>query len=227
MNMHSQATLVEEIRRNLGCRKEDTQTLALIEQALQILQNSVNPRSIWKIHPLTHQEDAVFIAGIPLKGQDIRQHLRGCDAAAVMACTLSLSAELTLRRLAAEDMALALVADAAAAALVEQLCDRTEQEIRERIPYRYMTARFSPGYGDLPLETQPVLLRLLDAARFLGITITPQNILLPQKSVTAIIGLSNQPVQDARKGVCGVCCEGCPRYEDCPARHNNQTENRN
>lgn len=223
MSTNAQEALLCEIRRNLGCGEQDTQTLALAQKALQILQDNADPRSTWKIHPLTHRENAVLIAGIPLEGQDIRRHLQGCDAAAVMAATLSLSAEVTLRRLAAEDMALALAADAAAAALVEQLCDRTEQQIRQRVTYDYMTARFSPGYGDLPLQTQPVLLRLIDASRILGITVTPQNILLPQKSVTAIIGLSHQPVQDARKGVCGVRCEGCPRYADCPSRLENNT----
>lgn len=218
MSIDSRDALLEEIRRNLGCRTSDAQTLAMAEQALDILQKSVRPRSIWKIYPLRHTEQCVFIGGIPLEGDDIRRHLQGCEAAAIMAATLSVSAEVTLRRLVAEDMALALVADAAASALAEQLCDRTEQEIRQRNPYEYMTARFSPGYGDLPLETQPLLLRLTDAVRTLGITVTPNHILLPQKSVTALIGLSNQPVQDARRFICGVQCKGCPRYAECPSR---------
>lgn len=223
MNQDSHAALLEEIRRNLGCRNLDAQTLAHSEQALKLLQKTVKPRSVWKFYPLQHKGNGVFIGDIQLEGKDIRKHLQGCEAAAIMAATLSVSAEVTLRRLAAEDMALALVADAAASALVEQLCDRTEQEIRERVPYGFMTARFSPGYGDLPLETQPVLLRLTNAARSLGITVTPQNILLPQKSVTALIGLSHQPVQDARRFICGVRCEGCPRYEECSSRVENDS----
>ncbi len=204
-----------EIAKNLGCITLDAQTNLLAEQAIVILQKEANPKATWKTVPLTHLPDAVLLGGMPLAGADIRQHLRGCDVAVVMAATLSLSAEKALRRMTAEDMALALIADAVAAAMVERLCDETEAEIRDKVPYRYVTARFSPGYGDLPLETQPLLLRLSDAARMLGITATPQHILIPQKSVTAILGCSHQPVHDARKAICGINCSGCPHIQSC------------
>ncbi|MBQ4346729.1 MAG: 5-methyltetrahydrofolate--homocysteine methyltransferase, partial [Oscillospiraceae bacterium] len=96
--------------------------------------------------------------------------------------------------------------------------EETEQEIRSHVPYPFVTQRFSPGYGDLPLHTQPILLRMLDAGRTLGITATAQHILLPQKSVTAVLGCSHSPVQDARKGICGVNCKGCPQEDTCPSR---------
>ncbi len=208
-------TFRTEIANNLGCKTLDAQTNLLAEQAIAILQKEANPKSIWKTVPLTHLPDAILLGGVPLAGEDIRQHLQGCEMAVVMAATLSLSAEKALRRISTEDMALALVADAVAAAMVERLCDETEAEIRSKVPYPYVTARFSPGYGDLPLQTQPLLLRLCDAARTLGITATPQHILIPQKSVTAILGCSHQPVQDARKATCGINCSGCPHLQSC------------
>ncbi len=209
------AALWREIANNLGCKTLDTQTKQLAEQAVAILQAEATPRSVWKIVPLTHQPDALLLSDVPLAGKDIQLHLQGCEVAVVMAATLSCSAERSLRRIIAEDMALAVVADAVAAAMVEMLCDETEREIRDKAPYPYITARFSPGYGDLPLQTQPLLLRLSDATRKLGVTVTPQHILIPQKSVTAILGCSHQPVQDARTAICGINCSGCPHLQSC------------
>ncbi len=214
-----------EIRRNPGCHTLDPQTQRLIEQALTVLQTEAAPKHLWRMFPITQRENMLWVGATPLEGQDIRTHLQGCEAAVIMAATLSYSAETALRRMAAEDMALAVVADAVAAAMVEQLCEETEQEIRRRVPYPFVTARFSPGYGDLPLHIQPALLRMLDAGRTLGITATAQHILLPQKSVTAVLGCSHSPVQDARKGICGVNCKGCPHEDTCSSRCSSSEQN--
>lgn len=207
--------LWQEIANNLGCKTLDPQTKQLAEQAFSILYAEAAPKAIWKTIPLNHFPQGLALGDMTLAGNDIQQHLRGCEVAVVMAATLSLTAEKALRQITAEDMALALVADAVASAMVEMLCEDTEQEIRSKIPYPYITARFSPGYGDFPLQMQPLFLRLCDATRILGITATPQHILIPQKSVTAILGCSHHPVHDARKAICGINCSGCPHLQSC------------
>jgi cobalamin-dependent methionine synthase I len=49
--------------------------------------------------------------------------------------------------------------------------------------------RFSPGYGDLSLSVQSDLLNVLDARRNIGLTLSDSLMMIPQKSVTAIVGL--------------------------------------
>ena len=89
-------------------------------------------------------------------------------------------------------------------ALVEAACDRAEEELRSRHPGLYLTDRFSPGYGDLPLSLQPQLLAACDAPRRLGVTLTQSLLMLPQKSVSVVIGLSKRP-QQARIRGCAYC----------------------
>lgn len=207
--------LWQEIANNLGCKALDPQTKQLADQAFSILYAEATPKSIWKTISLNHLPHGLALGDIPLAGNNIQQHLRGCEIAVIMAATLSLTAEKALRQITAEDMALAVVADAVASAMVEMLCEDTEQEIRRKVPHPYITARFSPGYGDFPLQMQPLLLRLCDATRILGITATPQHMLIPQKSVTAILGCSHHPIHDARKAICGINCSGCPHLQSC------------
>ena len=68
----------------------------------------------------------------------------------------------------------------------------------------YTNFRFSPGYGDMPLQTQSVLLAALDAQRKLGITLSKSLLMTPTKSVTAVIGLFDEP-QPSSHATCKDC----------------------
>ena len=101
---------------------------------------------------------------------------------------------------------LAAVVDAMASAVMEELCNALEAEIRTSVQAQghYLTGRFSPGYGDCPLTLQQPFAITLDTVRGLGMAVTPENLLTPRKSVTAILGVADHPVTGARAG-CGHC----------------------
>ena len=67
-----------------------------------------------------------------------------------------------------------------------------------------MKPRFSPGYGDLSLEMQRDIFRVLDCPRKIGLTLNESLLMSPSKSVTAIIGISGEEYQQ-EKNKCGVC----------------------
>ena len=77
----------------------------------------------------------------------------------------------------------------------------------------FVTGRFSPGYGDLPIDLQRDLLALCDAPRRIGLSATPSNLLTPGKSVTALLGISAHPVSGRARG-----CGTCRLSADCPYR---------
>ena len=158
---------------------------------------------------LQKAEDALrAAAALPLHnaGNDIARHLRGCDAMVLMAVTLGSGADTLMRRLELTDIALAAVVDAMASAVMEELCNALEAEIRTSVQAQghYLTGRFSPGYGDCPLTLQQPFAIALDTVRGLGMAVTPENLLTPRKSVTAILGVADHPVTGARAG-CGHC----------------------
>ena len=84
---------------------------------------------------------------------------------------------------------------------------------------KYLTGRFSPGYGDWPITVQPKVAAVLDTARRAGICVLNTNLMTPRKSVTAILGLSDHPVKGHLAG-CGHCvlrtrCEYRKRGKTC------------
>ncbi len=195
-----------EVLRYMGGGAEDAHITETAQQAIDRITQVAVPRYIWKLVPT----DA-----LPLSGNDIRRHLDGCDRMAVLCATLGASADREIRMAERRSMLLALALDAAAGDAIEKVCDAAEVEIRFQLRQEgyYVTGRYSPGYGDLPLSLQPDILTLCDTARRIGLSVTPTNILTPRKSVTALLGVSAHPVHGRARG-----CGSCSLSADCPYR---------
>lgn len=173
------------------------------------------PRYTYRVFALTRTPEGIVLdgSGVVLAGRMAETMLSECGQAALLACTLGAEFDRRLRGMQVRDMASAVILDACGSALVEEGCDAAETELAERFPERFLTDRFSPGYGDLPLDVQPEICAALDTPRRLGLYVTGSLLMNPMKSVTAIIGLSDRP-QAARIRGCGHC----RLREDCPYR---------
>ena len=196
----------EEVLRYLGCPgTEDPATLALVEGCSARLLAAARPKWTYRVFGLAVQTDGVRLdCGLLLPGRDLAAHLRGGSRAALLAATLSAPVDALLRRAQAEDLAAAVALDCCATAAVEAVCDLAEAEIRARFPGCSFPFRFSPGYGDLPIELQDPILRLLDAPRRVGLCATDRHILTPRKSVTAVLGISDGEISPQKRG-CASC----------------------
>lgn len=196
----------EEALRYLGAAGADEALRQAVAEAAEWLEARVRPRWVYRVFPLTAEGGGVTLtgAGLTLTGNLAQTMLADCRQAALMACTLGQEWERLMREAQARDISRAVMLDACASAYVEAGCDEAQAEIAARMPGTYLTDRFSPGYGDLPLSLQPGILRALDAERRLGLHATQSDLLLPQKSVTAVIGLSERP-QRARIRGCAYC----------------------
>jgi cobalamin-dependent methionine synthase I len=53
-----------------------------------------------------------------------------------------------------------------------------------------MKRRFSPGYSDMSLEMQKKIFKLLKPEN-IGINLSPSCLMIPEKSVTAFVGIEN------------------------------------
>ena len=74
------------------------------------------------------------------------------------------------------------VAQAVAAALIEEVCDALQGEYSS-------FPRVSPGYGDFPLDAQKDILKMLETGTKIGLSMTEALMLVPTKSVTAIFAI--------------------------------------
>ena len=146
---------------------------------------AARPRHLADLVTLDILENLECLVGpLTLRSAALRRALRDAKRAYLFAATLGHEVDRLLRRYAATDSADLLIAQAAATAVLERYADEACEALEGP-----QTPRFSPGYGDLPLEVQRDFLAAVDGQRRLGITLTDTCLMIPSKSVTAIIGV--------------------------------------
>lgn len=209
-----------EALRYLAIARPDAASLEAIEPVAAGLENTLTPRFTFAVFPVRHTPEGVALegSGLVLPGEMARTMLKDCTDAALLLCTLGAGFEARLRAVSARDMAQAAQLDACGSAYVEAGCDEAEKAIAARFPEKFLTDRFSPGYGDLPLSLQRALCAALDSQRRLGVTVTESLLMVPMKTVSAVIGLADTP-QPARVRGCAFCA----RRETCTFRKGGTT----
>ncbi len=181
-----------EAARYMGIRTApDNMTTELLDRYEKIVRSRLKPVYVYREAEVEFSAEGVCLTGlpVPLTGKSIAKLLQDCDKAVVLAATVSAEADRLIRKVSVTDMAAAVVVDALCSAAIEQVCDRAEVEIFGDMPKEQRTYRFSPGYGDFPIELQPNMLNYINAQRRIGLSCTDSYLLTPTKSVTAIIGI--------------------------------------
>lgn len=205
--LYSFSPNIDDALRYLRVRGEPPADLrAQVERVANGLAEALPPKYVYRAFPLARTAEGVVLegGGVTLPGGLAAKMLKTCDTAVLLCCTLGMEFERRVRVLERRDMGEAAIFDACGSSWVESGCDMAEREIAERFAPRFLTDRFSPGYGDLPLSLQPAVLAALDAERRLGVHLSDSFLMTPQKSVTAVIGVSDEP-QSARVRGCAYC----------------------
>lgn len=181
----------------------------LMDECEKEILEKANPKFLYTEIDLPNEEF--------MQGKDIENHLSGCCKAIVMCATLGAEIDKLIRISQIADMAKAVVIDSFASVAIEQVCSKADELIAEKYPDCYMTFRFSPGYGDYPIGLQQKILTLLDAPRKIGLTTNESCLLIPSKSVTAVMGLSDSPIERRKRG-----CAVCNMRDKCKYRRNGE-----
>lgn len=199
----------KEIIRYLGYGRNipDDRIMELIQICVHEVEAAAEPKSIHRRFNVSiTDDDFIEAAGISMHSKNLAKNLRGCEEVIFFAATLGVGVDRLLSKYIKLDMAKAAVIQATAAAMIEDFCNKKQREIEHAVVEEglYVRPRFSPGYGDLSLEVQPVFLQIINAGKLIGITLSEGGIMIPEKSVSAIMGLSRVNQKCHIEG-----CEAC------------------
>ena len=189
----------------------DERLSALIGELTRTIAANTTPKNVYGIWDRRLSSatlpDSVSIDGMTVKSESLARHLAGCSRVALLAATLGTEADTLLRRYSVQDMEKAVIAQAVCSAMIEAYCDEIENEITQRpsVSGLYPTTRFSPGYGDFDIAHQKDIVSLLNCDRRIGLTLTGGFMLIPSKSVTAVIGFAEEKIHNEAK--CKHCAE--------------------
>jgi hypothetical protein len=127
---------------------------------------------------------------VPLTGKSINKFLDGYKSVLICAATLGEEFDRLLRQIQLTDMAGAVILDSLAGEYLESFCDKKESAIFPALKGMPATVRrFSPGYGDFPLSVNRDVVTVLNASIKIGLCVTEEYILTPQKSITGVVGV--------------------------------------
>ncbi len=215
----------KEVFRYLGYKNEepDQETLSTIEACIEEVYGKGTPRSVFRRYAIqrdgAHKEaiegnPSIRIKDMVFLSSHLSKNLKGCQEVILFAATLGPAIDRLMTRYSKTQISKAACLQAVAAAAIESYCDSCQKEIEEELEKENLFLRppFSPGYGDLSLKVQKEILTLLDAEKRIGIYLTEGNVMLPEKSITAIMGISRENRHCLRAG-----CEVCEKL-DCEFR---------
>ena len=206
-----------EAIRYLGYGKNavDENTLSLISEVFDALESVAVKNSIYRIFKIDREDESNFSIGkVHIYSKNLGKNLKNCDQIVLFGATLGARIDILMNRYALTDMTRAVIMQACAAALLEEYCDECQEKIAEELlkEQLYLRPRFSPGYGDFDISYQKPLMKILDCAKTIGLTMTDSYMMSPTKSVTAVIGISRTKEPCHRSG-----CEECSKT-DCQYR---------
>lgn len=208
-----------EVLRYLGYKGQgmDNITNLLIEESMEEMRKLIYERYDYKVFNISKDETDLWLrdSNFKLVGHDIKKHLSKSEECILLGVTLGHDVDRRIRYYEKISMDRALILDACATTAIEEICDEICEEIGSELEKsnKKLTKRFSPGYGDFPLDIQGEFLSVIGASKSIGLTSTYSSILIPRKSVTAIMGIIDINDKEEEKS-----CLKCNKYSTCMFR---------
>ena len=192
--------------------------VSLINSESRWLHENIKSRGIYEIFPCKLPDDGtVVVNGKAFGSKVLRMHLEGSIFAAALAVTMGVEVDERITGLMEQGQAAqSYIFNGMAAAATDCAADVVEMMIREIVkkggtpeipgivvdPAWKATRRFSPGYADFVLENQASMFELLNPGR-IGLRLTSSSLMIPLKSITALIGVG--PDVKTEGYPCDIC----------------------
>ena len=164
----------------------------------------------WARGSIAFVEDSIIF-----KSQVVVQLLEQCQQVAIFVVTIGKYLEETAWKLARDGLVLqATVLDAVGSDAVEKVADGVQDKIKEIAGTEGLVTsrRFSPGYCDWDIGQQRMLFHAL-TGHTLGVRLTGECLMIPQKSISGIIGIGSPNGNVENYNPCEFC-----NKQDCPGR---------
>ena len=172
----------------------DDNLMSQIDSLILQCEDSEDAKSVARYYEMSENTgDLVLLkdCSLELKGQDISRHLKGSVGCILLACTLGTRVNTNIAKLNARSVLDGVIYNAAASDLIERATNVAHKKLGDDFKEQglFLGRRYSPGYGDFPIDCQGALLCELMASKKIGLFVTRAGMLTPTKSITAVIGV--------------------------------------
>lgn len=196
-----------------GQRAVDDATPQLAEEVCQTVVRLAQPVSVF--YQFFYDKDThTFLCNDPfvIEGETVRNYLENTEVAIIMAVTLGKEVEdacdeLFMQKNFTKGILMDSAISIATEQMVGQLCGYIDT-LGAPEGYKILW-RITPGHSDTPQKQEVTLVQALQAAQ-IGISVTPTNMLVPRKAVTAIVGMNHVGGEGGcSPSGCASCSHNC------------------
>ncbi len=182
---------VREALRYAGVRGKSEDARRLLLECSSELCGKIKTTVVYKILPFRVCEGEVDFGFASVRSSDLEKRLNGAGRVVFCAMTIGLEVDRLIAKYERISAAKALIMSALGSERAEALADAFCDELSKRFKKEgcSLTARFSAGYGDLPIEFQRDIFNQLTPEKYIGLTLGDSFMMSPVKSVTAIMGV--------------------------------------
>lgn len=181
-----------EILRYAGVKGESADTSALLEDCLLEIGERLNYRVCYCEFQIERRDNEINLGFAKTDSRLLAKNLENCHKIILFCATVGVEMDRLISRYSSISPARSVMLQAIGSERVEALCDEFCRDVTENLGEGFSSRpRFSPGYGDLPLELQREIFLALEPSKRIGVTLGDNLFMSPSKSVTAIIGIKN------------------------------------
>lgn len=180
-----------------GNKEADGNVDAMIKRALKEVGDVLSLKACYDRFPIKFGADSrIEIGQMTFFSSDLKKNLCDCHEAFVFVATIGFGADRLIRKYSLISPSYTVAVQAVGTAAIEEWCDILCERFADEADADNLTLRprFSPGYGDLSLNVQKDIFRILDCERKIGVSLTESLMMLPVKSVSAVVGIRKNTV---------------------------------
>ena len=180
----------KEVLRYAGAR-EDGEYAPLLAECIALADGHLSYRLAYGVFPVSNKDGVLDLGFFRTPSLDLAKNLAGCDRVLVFGATLGISFDRLIARYTAISPVRALLFDALGDERIEALADAFCAEMKKKYEREgcVLRPRYSPGYGDLPLDAQREIFSVLSLSKEIGLSLSESLLMTPRKSVTAFVGI--------------------------------------
>ena len=145
-------------------------------------------KAVFAVFDLSVRDDLCDLGVFSVRSSSLAAHLAGCKRVILFAATLGARFDRELQKQSRLSPARAYELLMRGLREIERFCDALCASFSTE-EGSLLRKRFSPGYGDLSLEVQRDIFRVLEPAKHIGLSLSDSCVMTPSKSVTAFVGV--------------------------------------
>jgi len=187
----------KEILRYAGCREASDDVTALMHSCIDEVREKIVYKVCYCELSAEVKENVCDFGDFKIVSSDLAKCLSKSSRVVLLGATIGANFDRLIVKYGRLSPARALMLQAIGTERIEALCDCFCRDVDCGV-------RFSPGYGDLSLDTQKIIFDILNCEKHIGLTLNDSLVMSPSKSVTAfaVSGKAENKCKSCKKTNC-------------------------